>query len=138
MLVQFEDFEIAQISSGLYTFPSNSTIPILDLSTHSSLSHSTSTSLPITLPELPPTLFIGDLKLTALKARLAKIGIAAEFAGEGVLVCGDAEEEGEDGEVVAVRKGEGGRVEVEGGVGRGEVFVRVRREVYGLHAMVEG
>ena len=56
-----------------------------------------------------------------------------------MLVCGVAEElEGEDGagEVVAVKKMEGGRIEVEGGTG--DIYYRVRKEVYGLHAMVEG
>jgi len=148
--LQFEDYEVAQIT-GRYTFPSNSTIPILEFASStqlqpssassSSLSQASSllNSLLITLPPLPSSLFIGDLKLTALKSRLQKIGIAAEFAGEGVLVCGVAEElEGEDGagEVVAVTKMEGGRIEVEGGTG--DIYYRVRKEVYGLHAMVEG
>ena len=41
-----------------------------------------------TLPPLPPSLWIGDLKLAALKRRLAAASIPAAFAGEGVLVCG--------------------------------------------------
>lgn len=68
---------------------------------------------------------------------MAKVGIAAELAGEGVLVCGDVKEDSmdeEEGEMVAVRKMEGGRIEVEGGTG--EIYYRVRKEVYGLHAMV--
>jgi cleavage and polyadenylation specificity factor subunit 2 len=71
---------------------------------------------------------IGELKLTALKARLAAVGIQAEFIGEGVLVCrGDVE-------TVAVRKTARGQVELEGTVC--DVYYKVRKEIYGLHALV--
>jgi cleavage and polyadenylation specificity factor subunit 2 len=73
---------------------------------------------------------IGELKLTALKARLAAVGVQAELIGEGVLVCrgGDVET------TVAVRKSARGQVELEGTVC--DVYYKVRREIYGLHALV--
>lgn len=81
---------------------------------------------------------IGELKLTALKSRLASIGIHSELVGEGVLICGTKGgglSLGESlGETVAVRKVGKGRVELEGGVS--DVYFRVRREIYGLHALV--
>ena len=72
---------------------------------------------------------IGELKLTALKARLAAVGVQAEFIGEGVLVC-----RGGDVETVAVRKSARGQVELEGTVC--DVYYKVRKEIYGLHALV--
>ena len=80
---------------------------------------------------------ISDLKLTALKSRLAILGIAAEFAGEGVLVCGGAASKaaGETAsDSVAVRKTGRGKVVMEGTVS--EVYYIVRNEVYNLHALV--
>ncbi len=71
---------------------------------------------------------IGELKLTALKLRLAAIGVQAELIGEGVLVCRG------DSETVAVRKSARGQVELEGTVSN--VYYKVRREIYGLHALV--
>ena len=72
---------------------------------------------------------IGELKLTALKLRLAAIGVQAELIGEGVLVC-----RGGDDETVAVRKSGRGRVELEGTVS--SVYYKVRKEIYALHALV--
>jgi len=79
---------------------------------------------------------IGDLRLTALKARLGVLGISADFVGEGVLVCNLRGEGGIGGEdsTVAVRKTGRGKVLVEGSVN--EVYYIVRREVYNLHALV--
>ena len=82
---------------------------------------------------LPSSTLIGELKLTALKARLAAIGIRAEFAGEGVLVCGITPE-GDLASSVAVRKAARGHVELEGAVS--DVYYKVRKEIYGLHALV--
>jgi cleavage and polyadenylation specificity factor subunit 2 len=67
---------------------------------------------------------IGELKLTALKARLAAVGVQAEFIGEGA-----------DVETVAVRKSARGQVELEGTVCT-TVYYKVRREIYGLYALV--
>jgi cleavage and polyadenylation specificity factor subunit 2 len=80
---------------------------------------------------------IGDLKLTTLKARLAKLGIPAEFAGEGVLVCGSAashDASANPNHTVAVRKSGRGKVLIEGTVS--EVYYRVRKEIYSLHALI--
>lgn len=135
--MQFEDYEVAQIT-GRYTFPSNTTIPVLEslsLLPPSSLSpFSTTPSPSLTLPTAPPSLYIGDLRLTALKGRLQALGVRAEFAGEGVLVCTSSVSD-EAGEVVAVRKLDKGQVEVESN-GVGNLFHRVKREVAGLHAVV--
>jgi cleavage and polyadenylation specificity factor subunit 2 len=89
------------------------------------------------MANLPRSTMIGDLKLTALKSRLAKLGIAAEFAGEGVLVCGGAASKtvGEAvSDSVAVRKTGRGKVVVEGTVS--DVYYTVRKEIYNLHALV--
>lgn len=81
---------------------------------------------------------IGELKLTALKARLASVGVQAELIGEGVLICGAAAKRGgtleslEDS--VAVKKTARGKVELEGAVS--EVYYKVRKEVYNLHALI--
>ena len=80
---------------------------------------------------------IGELKLTALKARLASVGVQAELIGEGVLVCGGgAKNASADSleESVAVRKTGRGKVELEGNVS--EVYYIVRKEIYNLHALV--
>ncbi|KAH8923833.1 hypothetical protein BT69DRAFT_1262060 [Atractiella rhizophila] len=85
-----------------------------------------------TIKILPPlnrtTHFIGDMKLAELKNRLAERRIHAEFAGGGTLVCGGSKGAAE----VAVMKGQGGEVLIEGAVG--ETYFTVRSEVYKLHA----
>lgn len=83
---------------------------------------------------LPSSLFIGDLRLLALKNRLGTLGIPAQFAGEGVLVCGPGVEPGAKGSIVAVRKLEEGRVVLEGPVSG--TYFAVRRELYGSYAQV--
>lgn len=85
---------------------------------------------------LPQSTMIGELKLTALKARLAAVGVQAELVGEGVLICGAAAKRGGDslGDSVAVKKTGRGKVELEGAVS--DVYYIVRREIYGLHALV--
>ena len=96
--------------------------------------------------ELPKSMMIGDLKLTALKARLSAVGVQAELVGEGVLICGAMENPGRRlgpgvGAVqsdlnknVAVRKTARGKVEIEGTVS--DVYYIVRREVYNMYAVV--
>ncbi|GAA6016191.1 hypothetical protein JCM11491_003764 [Sporobolomyces phaffii] len=44
----------------------------------------------VVLPALKPSLFIGDLRLSLLKARLSALSIPSEFTGEGTLLCGPA------------------------------------------------
>lgn len=84
---------------------------------------------------LPNSTMIGELKLTALKSRLASVGVQAELIGEGVLICGstDSSSEALEGSV-AVRKLAKGKIELEGNVS--EVYYIVRREIYSLHALV--
>lgn len=91
-------------------------------------------------------MMIGDLKLTALKARLSAVGVQAELVGEGVLICGAVENPGrrlgvgtsaaqsELNKNVAVRKTARGKVEIEGTVS--DVYYIVRREVYNMYAVV--
>lgn len=86
---------------------------------------------------LPQSTIIGDLKLTMLKTRLGTLGISAEFAGEGVLVCGGGAGAGNNGapeQYVAVKKTGRGQVILEGVPS--DVYYAVRQEVYGLHAVV--
>ncbi|ORY31385.1 beta-lactamase-like protein [Naematelia encephala] len=88
---------------------------------------------------LPGSLFVGDLRLAQLKSRLASLSIPAEFAGEGVLICGpgiNAGDQASAGSIVAVRKLENGRIVLEGAVGK--VYGAVRKEVYGGFARVAG
>ena len=137
---KFEDNEVGFVT-GRITTNASSNIPVLD-STNQASSHSVSAIRPSSasalLPRvlgarptqrLPHSTMIGELKLTALKARLAAVGIQAEFIGEGVLVC-----RGGDVETVAVRKSARGQVELEGTVC--DVYYKVRKEIYGLHALV--
>lgn len=82
---------------------------------------------------LPGSLFVGDLRLANLKARLSALTppIAAEFAGEGVLICGPGVNKGpsaKGGSVVAVRKLGEGQIVLEGGIGR--TYESVRKELY--------
>lgn len=92
---------------------------------------------------LPQTLFIGDLRLTSLKTRLSGMSIPAEFAGEGMLICGPGVPTLLKGEklgpgmgasVVAVRKTGEGKIEMEGSVG--DVYYHVRDALYGNFAQV--
>lgn len=90
---------------------------------------------------LPSSLFIGDLRLLTLKTRLAALSIPAEFAGEGVLVCGpgvlgrsDGDEKKTAGSIVAVRKLAEGEVVIEGAISA--TYFAVRKELYGSYAHV--
>lgn len=84
---------------------------------------------------IPRAIMIGDLKLTALKIRLNRLGIAAEFAGEGFLVCRSKPIDDDEEDTVAVRKTRKGEVRVEGDAS--PLFYMVREEIYKLHALVE-
>lgn len=81
---------------------------------------------------------IGELKLTALKSRLASVGVQAELVGEGVLICGAGARRDQSSsslqETVSVRKTGRGRVELEGNVC--DIYYVVRKEIYNLHALV--
>ncbi len=134
---KFEDNEVGFVT-GRITTSASSNVPVLEPTNQTS--HPASATRPsLTLlprvpgarptQRLPHSTMIGELKLTALKARLATVGVQAELIGEGVLVC-----RGGDVETVAVRKSARGQVELEGTVC--DVYYKVRKEIYGLHALV--
>ena len=114
---------------GTVHFTSESTIPVLEITSASLNDTNSAVVLSTSSSAAPKTLFIGDLRLTSLKTRLTALKIEAEFAGEGVLVCGTAGEG-----LVAVRKVGRGKIVVEGAASRN--YYMVRREVYGSHAQV--
>ncbi|KIK04662.1 hypothetical protein K443DRAFT_675681 [Laccaria amethystina LaAM-08-1] len=143
---RFEDNEIGYVR-GRIVAHATSTIPTLEPVSSSTLSEDP-VDRKITLKRrtlgsrqqvaLPHSTMIGELKLTALKARLASIGVQAELIGEGVLICGAGAKRNASsdtlGESVSVRKLARGTVELEGNVS--EVYYMVRREIYNLHALV--
>jgi cleavage and polyadenylation specificity factor subunit 2 len=143
-LAQFEDNEVGYVT-GRVTSHVSSTIPTLE-AVAARPSEEAESEAPLTgrmlgsrpLVSLPHSTMIGELKLTALKARLASIGVQAELIGEGVLICGGGAKKnaGSDTleESVAVRKTARGKVELEGNVS--DVYYKVRREIYNLHALV--
>ncbi|KAF8663435.1 hypothetical protein AX16_001005 [Volvariella volvacea WC 439] len=117
---RFEDNEVGYVTGRVLAHV-NSTIPTLEPA--SVVTQSPALGAAPTLGARPPatlphSTMIGELKLTALKARLAAIGIHAELVGEGVLICGPGSKHGSNGleESVAVRKTAKGRVELEGNV----------------------
>ncbi|KAF8076581.1 beta-lactamase-like protein [Lyophyllum atratum] len=142
---RFEDNEVGYVT-GRIAAHANSTIPTLEpisVSTLPAKATIVETTQPRTLGAratvtLPHSTMIGELKLTALKARLAAIGVQAELIGEGVLICGAGAKRNAPSdtleESVAVRKTAMGKVELEGNVS--EVYYTVRREIYKLHALV--
>lgn len=78
-------------------------------------------------PELIPghmTVFIDELRLYDFKQVLMKAGIQAEFAG-GALVCNN---------VVAVKKGEAGTIDIEGALC--DEYYQIRELLYAQYAMV--
>ncbi|KAG6337224.1 hypothetical protein ID866_1854 [Astraeus odoratus] len=143
---RFEDNEIGYVT-GRVTNHFSLNIPILEPA-GSSVSSDTATARTVVQPDrifgariaqpLPRSTMIGELKLTALKARLASIGIPAELIGEGVLICGAGARRDQSSdsieETVAVKKTEKGKVELEGNVC--DVYYIVRREIYSLHALI--
>ncbi|KAF8969461.1 beta-lactamase-like protein [Flammula alnicola] len=139
---RFEDNEIAYVR-GLVAAHQTSTIPTLEPISSSSV-HAVPAIPSQTLHQrmlgsrpqvpLPHSTMIGELKLTALKSRLASIGVQAELIGEGVLICGTSASSDTLGGSVAVRKLAKGKIELEGNVS--EVYYIVRREIYNLHALV--
>ncbi|KAI0332393.1 hypothetical protein GY45DRAFT_1320888 [Cubamyces sp. BRFM 1775] len=143
---RFEDNEVGYVAGRISSL-ATSTIPVLEpVSTASLQSQSAVRQLPARAhmlgsrptQTLPQSTMIGELKLTALKARLAQVGIQAELVGEGVLICGAAARRGASADSledsVAVRKTARGRVELEGSVS--DIYYKVRKEVYALHALV--
>jgi cleavage and polyadenylation specificity factor subunit 2 len=142
--LQFEDNEVAYVS-GRVSSLATSTIPILEpMASSASKSPASQDTVRGRIlgsrptRTLPQSTMIGELKLTALKARLTVVGVQAELVGEGILICGAAAKKGglsdslEDS--VAVKKTGKGKVELEGAVS--DVYYKVRREVYNMHALV--
>ncbi|KAI0796908.1 beta-lactamase-like protein [Abortiporus biennis] len=141
---RFEDNEVGFVTGRIANLAS-STVPILEPASASSVvntsgrkaikGHVLCSRPPVTLPQ---STMIGELKLTALKARLAKVGVQAELIGEGVLICGAAAKRGSSADSledsVSVKKTGRGRVELEGAVS--DVYYIVRKEIYNLHALV--
>ncbi|KAI0368067.1 hypothetical protein BV20DRAFT_969649 [Pilatotrama ljubarskyi] len=142
---RFEDNEVGYVAGRISSL-ATSTIPVLLPASSASIQSQVATQQPLqprmlgSRPKqpLPQSTMIGELKLTALKARLAQVGIQAELVGEGVLICGAAARRGATAESledsVAVRKTGRGRVELEGSVS--DIYYRVRKEIYALHALV--
>ncbi|PCH41479.1 cleavage and polyadenylation specificity factor subunit [Wolfiporia cocos MD-104 SS10] len=139
---QFEDNEVGYVTGRIASLAS-STIPVLE---PASIQADVTTMKPARgrmlgsrpVRSLPQSTMIGELKLTALKSRLASVGVHAELIGEGVLICGAAAKRGSSSDSledsVAVKKTTRGRVELEGSVS--DVYYIVRREIYNLHALV--
>lgn len=144
-LRQFEDNEVGFVTGRIASLAS-STIPVLEPVSTVMASDPSSVRKPVLgrmpgsrpVANLPRSTMIGELKLTALKTRLAAVGVQAELIGEGVLICGAAAKRGSaaDGleDSVAVKKTARGRIELEGAVS--DVYYTVRREVYNLHALI--
>ncbi|KAI0082444.1 hypothetical protein K474DRAFT_1611456 [Panus rudis PR-1116 ss-1] len=142
---RFEDNEIGYVT-GRVTSLASSTIPVLEpvISGQSSSRNAVGRTARGRIlgsrhrSTLPQSTMIGELKLTALKARLQVVGVQAELIGEGVLICGAAAKKGGSADTledsVAVKKTARGRVELEGAVS--DVYYTVRKEIYGLHALI--
>ena len=145
MYAQFEDNEVGFVTGRIANLAS-STIPVLEPVAVAMAPGPSSTRRPIQgrmlgarpTAALPRSTMIGELKLTALKARLAAVGVQAELIGEGVLICGAAAKRGSSSDAledsVAVKKTARGRIELEGPVS--DVYYTVRREVYSMHALI--
>ncbi|KAL1735967.1 beta-lactamase-like protein [Schizophyllum commune] len=140
---RFEDNEVGYIT-GRVVMHATTLLPTLEPAAKTAAA---ATRLPLRAPrvlgsrpaaQLPCSTMIGELKLTALKARLAQVGVHAELVGEGVLICGVTHRKGDGAdplaESVAVRKTARGNVEMEGNVS--ETYYAVRKEIYNLHALV--
>lgn len=127
---RFEDYEVARIGGIVSARPGAPAV--LDVGRE--LEQHSAAGGPLAqlgAGPLPRSLLIGDLRLIALKQALADREIPADFAGEGVLVCG---KRADKGGLVAVRKSGEGAIELEGPVS--EVYYRVREVMYGKLAHV--
>ncbi|KAG5221800.1 beta-lactamase protein [Salix suchowensis] len=98
---RFEDNEIGYVR-GRVVAHATSTVPTLEPALSSPIPSQSTNQVVArrrTLGSRPPvnipnSTMIGELKLTALKSRLASVGVHAELIGEGVLVCGAAAKRG--------------------------------------------
>lgn len=140
---QFEDNEVAYVTGRVANL-ATSTIPILEPVASSAVRAQAGSAPRARMlgaratRSLPQNTMVGELKLTALKTRLATVGVQAELVGEGVLICGAAAKKGSSWDAledsVAVKKTGKGKVELEGAVS--DIYYKVRQEVYNMHALV--
>ncbi|EIW61467.1 uncharacterized protein TRAVEDRAFT_162694 [Trametes versicolor FP-101664 SS1] len=142
---RFEDNEVGYVAGRIASL-ATSMIPVLQPASSASLQTQAASLQPVQVrmlgsrpkQPLPQSTMIGELKLTSLKARLAQVGVQAELVGEGVLICGAAAKKGASADAledsVAVRKTGRGRVELEGSIS--DIYYKVRKEIYALHALV--
>jgi cleavage and polyadenylation specificity factor subunit 2 len=144
MRLQFEDNEVAFVTGNVASVASL-TVPVLEPlnATRKEIEDGSEEVVDRTprklghrpVTRLPQSTMIGDLKLTLLKSRLLSVGVHSEFVGEGVLLCRSKDSRSEsDPNVVTVRKGSDGKVELEGTAS--DIYYRVRREIYGMYALV--
>lgn len=126
---RFEDYEVARIGGVVSARPGAPAV--LDVGKDLERHESAASLSQLSAGPLPRSLLIGDLRLIALKQALADRDVSAEFAGEGVLVCGKSATEGG---LVAVRKSGEGAIELEGAAS--EVYYVVREVMYGKLAHV--
>nr|ODO01039.1 cleavage and polyadenylation specificity factor subunit 2 [Cryptococcus depauperatus CBS 7855] len=160
---EFEGYDVTMVN-GKVILPADSTIPVLESSAFVTQplkvkldEDNTDTAKVIDLESstkeqlnnsqfsawspmaLPSSTFIGDLRLMRLKQRLSLLNppIPAEFAGEGVLVCGPdiSKQNAKGSDVVAVRKTGHGRVVMEGNIGK--LYHDVRATLYTSLARVD-
>ncbi|KAH9173303.1 beta-lactamase-like protein [Lactarius sanguifluus] len=117
---RFEDNEVGFVT-GRITTSASSNVPVLEPTAQASPSASSPS------PTLARVLGARPIHRLPHSTMIA-IGVQAELIGEGVLVCRG------DSETVAVRKSARGQVELEGTVS--SVYYKVRKEIYGLHALV--
>lgn len=137
---QVGGFEVVQIVASLQD-PEGSAVPTLEKATALSQGDPVRPLQPMTTVEgmsegrlqrlTSASLFIGDLRLGALKARLGPVGVQATLAGGGLLVC-KAATAADRAQVVTVRKAGKGELVVEGAAG--PLYTAVKRVVYAMHA----
>ena len=155
-LSQFEDFEVAYLRSA-FKVSDQSSLPTLegvqDQATEAKAEEEEMETpdpegdaedgevrpkpqqpVSISAKAILPTIFIGDLKLSSLKAHLAVSRIAADFAGDGLLVCGLKAGGQDNRSAITVQKEGEGKIIVEGNVGQS--FYDVRNKIYDLHAHI--
>ncbi|KDN51357.1 hypothetical protein K437DRAFT_254952 [Tilletiaria anomala UBC 951] len=156
-LSQFEDFEIAYLRS-VFKISEESSLPTLNSVEQQTASAGRSDEgaqieegaegeepgefkaspeepVRVASKTILPTIFVGDLRLSGLKSHLAgKMGMPADFAGEGLLVCGLKPGSTDSCSATTVQKAGQGRIVIEGNIGQN--FYNVREQVYSLHAQI--
>lgn len=125
-MAPFEDFVVGH-AIGTMKYHEEALVPTFEIADARAAQDNTSA--------LPTSLYIGDMKLTALKARLIGLGLSAEFGGQGVLICWN--EVNEDDGAVAISKNNRGELNITSSlIGDGDIYYTVREAVYGMHAVI--